>query len=159
LESTCFLIMDNESCSNFCSTRVVEKLNVAMLPHPKPYKLHCLNEDGDIIVKTQVKIQFSIGNYKDEVLCDIVPMNNCHILLGRPWHFERQAIHNGLPNKITLYQKKNNLSFILLPQLRWLRIKYKWKSIGKETKKRKRRRKEEIEKKRKGKNLTKREKK
>jgi len=117
--------MDNESCSNFCSTRVVEKLNVAMLPHPKPYKLHCLNEDGDIIVKTQVKIQFSIGNYKDEVLCDIVPMNNCHILLGRPWHFERQAIHNGLPNKITLYQKKNNLSFILLPQLRWLRIKYK----------------------------------
>ena len=157
--STCFLIMDRESCSNCCSTRVVEKLNLAMLPHPKPYKLHCLNEDGDFIVKNQVKIQFSIRNYNDEDLCDIVPMYNCHILLGRPWHFERQAIHNGLPNKITLYQKKNNLSFILLPQLRWLRIKYKWKSIGKETKKRKRRRKEEIEKKRKGKNLTKREKK
>jgi len=67
LGSTCFLIMDRESCCNCCSTRVVEKLNLAMLPHPKPYKLHCLNEDGDFIVKNQVKIQFSIGNYNDEV--------------------------------------------------------------------------------------------
>jgi len=109
--STCFLIMDRESCSNCCSTRVVEKLNLAMLPHPKPYKLHCLNEDGDFIVKNQVKIQFSIRNYNDEDLCDIVPMYNCHILLGRPWHFERQAIHNGLSNKITLYQKKKKFIF------------------------------------------------
>ena len=90
---------------------MVEKLNLAMLPHPKPYKLHCLNEDGDFIVKNQVKIQFSIGNYNDEVLCDIVHMNNCHILLGRPWNFERQAIHKGISNKITLYQKKKKFIF------------------------------------------------
>ena len=51
----------------------------------------------------------SIGNYK--VLCDIVPMNNCHILLGRPRHFEREVIHNGLSNKITLYQKKKKFIF------------------------------------------------
>ena len=61
-EYTCFVIMDNGS-----SSKLVEKLNLAMLSYPKPYKLHCLNEDGDIIVKNQVKIQFSIGNYKDEV--------------------------------------------------------------------------------------------
>jgi len=103
--------MDRESCFNCCSTRVVEKLNLAMLPHPKAYKLHCLNEDGDFIVKNQVRIQFSIGNYNDEVLCDIVRMNNYHILLGRLWHFERQAIHKGLSNKITLYQKKKKFIF------------------------------------------------
>jgi len=103
--------MDHESSSNCCSTRVVEKLNLAMLLHPIPYKLHCLNEDGDFIVKNQVKIQFSIENYNDEVLCDIVPMNNCHILLGRSWHFERQTIHKGLSKKITLYQKKKKFIF------------------------------------------------
>jgi len=50
---------------------MVEKLNLIVLPHPKPYKLN------------QVKMQFSIGKYKDEVLCYIVPMEACHILLGR----------------------------------------------------------------------------
>ncbi|RVW59804.1 RNA-directed DNA polymerase-like [Vitis vinifera] len=32
--------------------------------------------------------------YKDEVLCDIVPMHAGHILLGRPWQFDRKAINN-----------------------------------------------------------------
>jgi len=35
-------------------------------------------------VDKQVLINFSIGNYKDEVLCDLVPMEATHILLGRP---------------------------------------------------------------------------
>jgi len=83
-ENTCSLIMDSESYCNFCSTKMVEKLNLAMLPHPKPYKLHFLNDNRDITSKNQVKVQFSIGNYKDEVLCDILPMEVCHILLGRP---------------------------------------------------------------------------
>jgi len=30
-----------------------------------------------------MKVQFSIGKYKDEVLCDVVPMEASHILLGR----------------------------------------------------------------------------
>jgi len=67
--------MDNGSSSNCCSIRLVEMLKLVK------------NEDGDIIVKNQLKIQFSIGNYKDGVLCNIVPMNNCHILLGRSLAF------------------------------------------------------------------------
>jgi len=110
-ENTRFAIMNSGSSSNCCSTRLVEKLNLAMLPYPKHYKLYGLHEDGDIIIKNQVKIQFSIGKYKDEVLYDIVPMNNCHILLGRLWHFDRQVIHNGLSNKITFYQKKKKFVF------------------------------------------------
>jgi hypothetical protein len=33
-----------------------------------------------------VLVSFSIGRYKDEVVCDVVPMHAGHILLGRPWH-------------------------------------------------------------------------
>jgi len=52
---------------------------------------------GEIIVNKQVLIAFSIGKYKDEVLCDVVPVEATHILLGRPW----QTLHDGLTNKIS----------------------------------------------------------
>jgi hypothetical protein len=34
-----------------------------------------------------VTISFSIGKYKDEVLCDVVLIHATHLLLGRPWQF------------------------------------------------------------------------
>jgi len=37
---------------------------------------------GDIAVKEQVKVKLSVGNYADQVLCDVVPMEACHILLN-----------------------------------------------------------------------------
>ena len=38
---------------------------------------------------------------KDEVLCDVVPMEATHILLGRPWQFDRKFFHDGFTNKIS----------------------------------------------------------
>jgi len=43
-------------------------LALTAIPHPKPYKLHWLNEDGDMTLNEQVKVKFSIGKYKDCVL-------------------------------------------------------------------------------------------
>jgi len=48
-----------------------------------------------------VKVELSVGNYKDKVLCDIVLMEACHIFLGRPWQFDKKTMHNGLTNEIT----------------------------------------------------------
>jgi len=45
-----------------------------VLPHPKPYKLHWLNEDRDLTVNHQVKGKLSIGKYENNVFCDVVPM-------------------------------------------------------------------------------------
>ena len=41
------------------------------ISHTKPYKLQWLSEMGEIIVNKQVLINFSIGKYKDEFLCDV----------------------------------------------------------------------------------------
>ena len=41
---------------------------------------------------------FQIGSYQDEVRCDIIEMDACHILLGRPWQFDREAMHEGKRN-------------------------------------------------------------
>jgi hypothetical protein len=40
-------------------------------------------------------ISFSIGKYNDEVLCDVAPMHAGHLLLGRPWQFDRKVKHDG----------------------------------------------------------------
>jgi len=49
-------------------------------------------------VNQQVKVPFSIGTYKDEVICDVVPMEAGHLLLGRSWQYDRKIIYNG--NKV-----------------------------------------------------------
>jgi len=67
-ENVCYLIVDIGSCCNYCSARMVEKLNLQLTPHPKPYKLQWINEDGELIIDQQVKVEFFVGNYKDKVM-------------------------------------------------------------------------------------------
>lgn len=47
-------------------------------------------------------MNLKIGKYYDKVLCDIMPMDCCHILLGRPWKYERHAIYDGRLHKYTI---------------------------------------------------------
>jgi len=106
-ENVCSLIIDSGSCCNCFSARMVDKLKLELLPQPKPFKLHWINVGGDINVKNQVKVKFSVGNYVDGILCDVVPMEACHVFLGRPWQFYKQTIHYGLTNEITFTHKIN----------------------------------------------------
>ncbi|XP_068476336.1 uncharacterized protein [Phaseolus vulgaris] len=109
----CSLIVDGGSCTNVASSRLVTKLNLETKPHPRPYKLQWLSEDGEMTVSKQVEVNLSIGQYNDNVLCDVVPMEATHILLGRPWQFDTKAIHDGFTNKISFMQ--NNKKIILKP--------------------------------------------
>ena len=61
---------------------MVQKLQLPTFLHPRPYKLHWMNECGE-----------------DNILCDVVPMQACHIFLGRPWQYDRKVIHDGFTNR------------------------------------------------------------
>jgi hypothetical protein len=50
-----------------------------------------------------------------QVLCDVIEMDACHILLGRPWLFDRQVHHNGKEN--TYEFKKYGKRYKLTPML------------------------------------------
>jgi len=60
---------------------------------------HCENVRKS---ENQVVISFSVGKYKDEVLCDVVPIHATYLLLGRPWQFDRKDKHDGFKNKYSL---------------------------------------------------------
>jgi len=64
-----------------------------------------------------VKVKLSVGDYKDKVLCDVVPMEACHILLGRPWQFDKKTMHNGFTNEITFTHKEKKFILYPLPPL------------------------------------------
>ena len=99
-DKVCSMIIDGGSCTNVASATMVEKLGLPTMKHPEPYKLQWLNDCGELKVNRQVKIAFSIGDYEDEVICDVVPMQAGHMLLGRPWQFDRDTTHLGRTNKI-----------------------------------------------------------
>ncbi|XP_074265908.1 uncharacterized protein LOC141588361 [Silene latifolia] len=50
-----------------------------------------------------------MGSYVDEILCDVIPMDACHILLGRLWQFDRDVLHRGRCNEYELRYKENEL--------------------------------------------------
>ena len=72
-----------------------------------------INEDGELTINKRVKVSLSVGNYKDDILYYVVPMEGCHILLGKPWQFDKKTIHNGLTNNITFTHREKKLHFIL----------------------------------------------
>ncbi|CDY71285.1 BnaAnng36860D, partial [Brassica napus] len=94
----CSLIIDGGSCTNVASKYLVDKLGLVKTAHPRPYRLKWLNYETELKIAEQVVVSFSIGKYQDQVKCDVVPMQAGHILLGRPWQFDKETLHHGRTN-------------------------------------------------------------
>lgn len=107
-------MIDSGSSENVIAATAVTKLALKDEPHPSPYKLAWLQQDHDIVVTRRTLVSFSVGSsYKDTVYCDIAPMDACHLLLGRPWEFDRRIIHDGFLNTYSFTFKDRK--YILKP--------------------------------------------
>jgi len=47
-------------------------------------------------------------------MCDVVPMHASHLLLGRPWQFDRKAIHDGFRNRFTIIKDGKTITLVPL---------------------------------------------
>ena len=81
----CKVIIDSGSTDNLVSTEMLGMLGLVKTIHPTPYKVSWLQKGHQLIVTQQCKVEIHIGTYKDVILCDVMPIDVCHILLGRPW--------------------------------------------------------------------------
>jgi hypothetical protein len=89
------------------------KLVLTSKPDQHPYHIQWHNNSGKVKVTKLVRINFAIGSYRDVVDYDVVPMDACNILLGRPWQFDTDCMHHGISNRYSLIQHDKKI--ILLP--------------------------------------------
>ncbi|MGV7343430.1 hypothetical protein PJI17_32545, partial [Mycobacterium kansasii] len=67
--------------------------------HPSPYTIGWIKEVKKTEVTEQYTITFSFGkSYKDQVICDVIDIEACHMLLGRSWQYNIIATHRGRDN-------------------------------------------------------------
>jgi hypothetical protein len=109
-DKVCSMIIDGGSCTNVASTIMVEKLGLPMVKQPRPYKLQWLNDSGEIRVNKHLLVAFGIGKYEVEVL----PMQAGHLLLGRPWQFDRRVRYDGFTNKYSFVLNQISITLVSL---------------------------------------------
>ena len=82
------MTIDGGSCNNLVSSDLVKKLGLTTRPRPHPYHIQWFNDSGNdsgkVKITQTVRVHFSIGIYSDFADCDVVPMEACSLLLGRP---------------------------------------------------------------------------
>jgi hypothetical protein len=96
------------------SADFVAKIGLTTRHHTHPYYIQWLNNSGKAKVTHTARVHFSIGTYHDYANCDVVPMQACSLLLGRPWEFDTDAIHYGRSNKYTLVHNRKKITLLPL---------------------------------------------
>jgi hypothetical protein len=103
------VIIDGGSCHNLASTELCSKLNLQLCKHAHPYHVQWLSDNGHVKIEHTVSVTFKIGAYEDKVECDVVPMTVFHVLLGRPWQFEKKRYTKWLFQCLHLQGRRQDL--------------------------------------------------
>jgi hypothetical protein len=113
-DKLCRIIVNNGSCNNIASQELVERLGLKQRHYPSPYNIQWLNECGMLRVSNIVTVPFSIGRYSDQVECDVVPMQACELLQGKPWLYDCDVQICRRTNKVVLMYKGERITLLPL---------------------------------------------
>jgi hypothetical protein len=78
-------LVDSGIQKNLISIEVIKHLDLPMTLHPQPYTTSWLHQGRDLHVSQQCRLPYDIKPFKDEVLCDIFPLEVCDVILGQPY--------------------------------------------------------------------------
>ncbi|OMO52468.1 Retrotransposon gag protein [Corchorus olitorius] len=107
-------LYDSTSQRNLISQQLVKQLNLKSTPHPEPYPLGWLNKGAELQVTKQCTFKFAINEkFKDEVTCDVVPLDICQVIFGSPYLWDRDAVFYRRENVWKLV--KDGVSYRICP--------------------------------------------
>ena len=73
-----------------------------MTPHSQPYTISWLHQERDLRVNQQCRLPYDIKPFKDEVLCDIAPLEVCDFLLGKPYLWKHHVVYDSIPHSVII---------------------------------------------------------
>ena len=111
-DKKCKLVIDGGSLMNVVSKDAVKLLNLKVEPHPNPFKVAWVN-DHTFPVAQRCLVSIQIGDYKDEIYCNLLPIDVAHVLLGRHWLYDLNVTNFGKDNIYSFKYKGKNI--ILIP--------------------------------------------
>jgi hypothetical protein len=89
-----------EARKNLISTEVVKQLGLSTTLHPQPYNIRWLRQGRDLRVSQQCQLSYNIQPFKDEVLCDVSPLDVCDVLLGQRYMWKRHVVYESRPHSV-----------------------------------------------------------
>ncbi|RDX85165.1 hypothetical protein CR513_33682, partial [Mucuna pruriens] len=108
-------IINNESSHEEASTSSSEDHSNEEVSFEGDLPVKMVNHNEKIYfirdVWSRVLIEQTLCKDKDEILCNVVPMEVIHILLGRPWRFNRKVTHDSVTNKVSFEHKGKKGNF------------------------------------------------
>ena len=93
-------VVDNSSQKNLISAEVVKRLELPTTPHSQPYSIGWLSQGQGIHITQQFLLRYGINPFKDEVLCDVSPLEVCDVLLGKPYMWKHHAVYESRPHSV-----------------------------------------------------------
>ncbi|PKU68484.1 RNA-directed DNA polymerase [Dendrobium catenatum] len=109
----CDLLVDNGCTENIVSRALVQALQLRTTKNPHPYKISWVKKGIEVLVTDMCRLTFSIGkSYNCEVLCDVLEMDVCHIILGRPWQYDSGVVYDGRLNTYSLDWKGRKIRLL-----------------------------------------------
>ena len=88
-------IVDSSSQKKLISEEFFKRLDLPTTPKPQPYTIGWLHQGRDLCVSQQSHLPYGIKPFKDEVLCDIAPLEFCDVILGQPYLWKHHVVDDS----------------------------------------------------------------
>jgi len=93
------LVIDGRTCENLVSRKLVDYLNLPTQPHKSPYSIGEVKKGTQVKITRTCRVPIFIGkHYQEEVLCEVLDMDACHILLGQSWQYDNGVTYKARDN-------------------------------------------------------------
>ena len=92
--------VDNDIQKNLILAKFIKILELSKTPHLQPYKIGWLNQWWGIHITQQCLLPYGIKPFKDEVLCDVAPLEVCDVLLGKLYMWKRHVVYESQPRSV-----------------------------------------------------------
>jgi hypothetical protein len=115
-------IIDSDNQKNPISAEVIKWLALPTMSHPQPYTIGWLRQGSDLCVSQQCRLSYDIKPLKDEVLCDVAPLEVCNVLLGQPYLWKHHVVYESMSRSviITLNRKLYRIPEAIPPSVIFL---------------------------------------